>query len=294
MTTAPLTRDPSGPDTAVPDTAGEDRAEPDPAAPGSAAPGSADPGETPSIPASRRPRVRAPGYEPDPVSSPPAARAYGAGADVRTPATTGWNVRPAAGRHSRDDAPGATPAEGSRPAGPGTAGPHPPADARHDRPGRHATPDPLQARATVLVRAVLEVLCGRRPPAQLAGAAAPSVLRYLAATRPDTARTRTARSGRVHVRRPHADAAEVVAVCRIGDRVRALALRLDREPGIGGAHGDDPVVSRPVASGPGGTGPVASGPVTSGPVTSGPGGTGPGHAGRGGAGGWVCTAARLL
>ncbi|RZT88171.1 hypothetical protein EV383_5108 [Pseudonocardia sediminis] len=75
---------------------------------------------------------------------------------------------------------------------------------------------------------MLEVLAGRRQPGQLAAAVTPEVLRYLGASRPST--VRAVAPGRVHVAQPHPGAAEVVTVCRVGDRIRALTLRLDVVP----------------------------------------------------------------
>jgi hypothetical protein len=76
---------------------------------------------------------------------------------------------------------------------------------------------------------MVEVLAGRRAPAHLAGIARPEVVRYLTASR-TTGPAGPVAPARVHVSRPGRDAAEIVAVCRVGTRYRALAVRLDREP----------------------------------------------------------------
>ncbi|SFN12474.1 hypothetical protein SAMN05216207_1008105 [Pseudonocardia ammonioxydans] len=108
-----------------------------------------------------------------------------------------------------------------------------------------------RARAAELTRLVIEVLAGRRPPAQLGELTTPRVLRYLTAMRTGTA-ARPAlaraghggragapgcggpvggRAGRVHVGLPHADAAEVCVTVPVAGRPRALVLRLDRAAG---------------------------------------------------------------
>ncbi|MDN5918409.1 MAG: Rv3235 family protein, partial [Pseudonocardia sp.] len=140
-----------------------------------------------------------------------------------------------------------------------------PAVAPARSPGAPAARRP-HALAGALVRSMLEVLAGRRRPVQLVALVAPEVLRYLTAASPST--VRAVAPGRVHVRQPHPDAAEVVAVCRVGDRIRALTLRLDARP----------------AAGSGG----ASGGATAGPgrATGGPGDRDETV--------WICTAVRLL
>ncbi|TCK20567.1 hypothetical protein EV378_4528 [Pseudonocardia endophytica] len=89
--------------------------------------------------------------------------------------------------------------------------------------------DDVRRRATATVRAMVEVLAGRRPPAHLAGVARPEVVRYLTASR-TTGRDGPVAPARVHVTRPTRQAAEIVAVCRFGERFRALTVRLDRDP----------------------------------------------------------------
>lgn len=160
--------------------------------------------------ARRRPRLRAPRHEPEPlaVGAPHPRRNEWSGT------ATAPCVPDPAGRPAHR----ATPATVSADAGPA---PH--------------------ARAGALVRSVLEVLAGRRQPAQLADAVTPEVLRYLSASRPSTVRAVV--PGRVHVRQPHPQAAEVVAVCRVGDRTRALTLRLDTRPARPGHGGGRPATA---------------------------------------------------
>lgn len=86
-------------------------------------------------------------------------------------------------------------------------------------------------RAETVVRTVLEVFDGHRPLTHLVPYASPEVLRYVAAGVP--------RRGpgpphgvlrSLHCRPVDRTGAEVTAVCRFGDRVRALAARLDLTP----------------------------------------------------------------
>lgn len=155
--------------------------------------------------APHRPRMRAPGYEPDPHpagSAPPGT--------IRARAEPGTGGLGAGGEGGVGAGLARTP--------------------ERERPARAPDESGLHARSAALVRSMLEVLTGRRPPTQLSGTAAPQVVRYLAACRSASVRAGrpgTAHAGRVHVRSPHPGAAEVVAVCRVGDRIRALALRLD-------------------------------------------------------------------
>ncbi|MCO1654701.1 Rv3235 family protein [Pseudonocardia humida] len=79
-----------------------------------------------------------------------------------------------------------------------------------------------------VLRIVIEVLDGRRPPAHLDAAADPSVLRYWRAAR-EVRRTGTpTRLGRMRVCLPAPGVAEVAAVCTVDGRVRALAARFER------------------------------------------------------------------
>lgn len=200
-------------------------------APPARVPAAPRPLRDPPVPVPRRPTVRAPGHEPAPLPTGRGnphdpdrhAPASGPGPFHGSPATPG--TPPVAGGRARPPHRAGDPAADRAVAG--TAGRAGGAD-----PGAGPPPArPPHARATALVRSMVEVLAGRRQPAQLAAAVTPEVLRYLSASRP--AAVRAAGAGRVHVRQPHPGAAEVVAVCRIGDRTRALALRLDLGPGAG-------------------------------------------------------------
>ncbi len=165
----------------------------------------------------RRPRMRLPAYEPEPVGPPAASPAA-------LPALLPMAVaHPGAGA-GRGVAGGVTAGDT---VAVGIAGPGPAV-----RAGRVARPDQdVHRRATALVRAMVEVLAGRRAPAHLAGVARPEVVRYLTASRASGPGTQAATApGRVHVCRPGPDAAEVVAVCRFGRRFRALTIRMDRRP----------------------------------------------------------------
>ena len=92
----------------------------------------------------------------------------------------------------------------------------------------------VRAQLARVVVLLLEVLDGRRPVAGVAVLVAPSVARYLRATR----RVRPGAASRVvsvHVFTPRPGAAEVAAVCRISGKARAVALRfeLDTQPDDG-------------------------------------------------------------
>ena len=80
----------------------------------------------------------------------------------------------------------------------------------------------------VTLRRAIEVLDGRRPAEHLDGHLVPGLPGYWAA---EVARRRSegpSRVLRLRVFLPHADAAEVAAVCRVDGRVRALAARFER------------------------------------------------------------------
>jgi hypothetical protein len=87
----------------------------------------------------------------------------------------------------------------------------------------------VRARARRVVQVILEVLDGHRPPAQLSRIVDPSPLAYLRAVAAQLGAGRRQRSrlGSVLVCQPHEGAAEVAAVCRVGGRIRALAMRLE-------------------------------------------------------------------
>ncbi len=142
--------------------------------------------------------MRRPAHEPDPETGPPGS--------ASAPGAPPWRAATC------------TPAGGPAP------------DVRPEAPRRPPHPDDdLRRRSAATVRAMVEVLAGRRAPAHLAGVARPEVVRYLTASRA-TGTAAPAAPTRVHVSRPSRDAAEIVAVCRFGTRSRALAVRLDREP----------------------------------------------------------------
>jgi hypothetical protein len=114
-----------------------------------------------------------------------------------------------------------------------------------------ATQRGLPGRAELVLRLVLEVVAGRRPPAQLHGMVTRRVLRYVAAeaTRPpahDRAPRRLSRMAEVRqpqlgsstgpglrsmrICHPVDEVAEVSAVWRYHNRVRALAARFELVP----------------------------------------------------------------
>ncbi|WP_410942006.1 Rv3235 family protein [Pseudonocardia phyllosphaerae] len=135
-----------------------------------------------------------------------------------------------------------------RPAGFPVAGPPVPTAAPPPvvDPTLPADRDRAREQAGAITRLVVEVLAGRRQPAQLTGLAPPAVVRQLAALRPAGRSTRHAgpggrvpppgcgaapeirRPARLHVAHPHPDAAEVCTTTVVGGRTRALVLRLDR------------------------------------------------------------------
>ena len=86
-----------------------------------------------------------------------------------------------------------------------------------------------RAAAGHLLLLVVEVLNRRRPAAQLAEAAVPSVVRYVRVATPARGLVQVAS---LHVRMPCDGAAEIVAVCRFGTGAavgyRVVAARLDR------------------------------------------------------------------
>jgi hypothetical protein len=78
-----------------------------------------------------------------------------------------------------------------------------------------------------LLRIVIDILNKRRPLIQLKDIADPSVIRCVRVAIPDHDIVQT-RS--LHITQPRAGAGEVTAVCRVGTRYRAIALRLDHRP----------------------------------------------------------------
>ncbi|WP_143690406.1 Rv3235 family protein [Williamsia sterculiae] len=78
---------------------------------------------------------------------------------------------------------------------------------------------------------VLEVVDRRRPPAQLAPIAVPHIIDQLRASVGPRATSRTAATlRRVHVQWPRPDAAEIFGTYQRGDRVQAIAGRIERVP----------------------------------------------------------------
>jgi uncharacterized protein DUF6459 len=92
------------------------------------------------------------------------------------------------------------------------------------------TTEQATALVTTIVRALLEVLEGRRPPRQLAPALGPEVLDRLE-TLMSLGGRRVGHDGlrlyKVRVCLPHRSAIEGCAVVRAGRRFRALAIRLE-------------------------------------------------------------------
>jgi hypothetical protein len=88
----------------------------------------------------------------------------------------------------------------------------------------------VRARARRVLQVVLEVLDGHRPLAQLSRIVDPSPLAYLRAAAGQLGAGRRSRSRLKSIRvcQPHEGAAEVAAVCRVGGRTRALAMRLEQ------------------------------------------------------------------
>ena len=95
-------------------------------------------------------------------------------------------------------------------------------------------PDVTEVRATVLVllRALVEVIAGRRQMATLAGSLSGPVQRYARAAMLRY-RGEPVRIGSAHLARPVETAVEAVVVIETGDRVRALAVGLRQVPGGG-------------------------------------------------------------
>lgn len=101
-------------------------------------------------------------------------------------------------------------------------------------------PDPTRW-LTVAAQALLEVMAGLRPPAQVVRTCAPEVYlavsrRYASAARRAQAqgieRVRRPKVTRVHVHSVSADIVEAAVLLVVGPRVRAMAIRVD---GAGGS-----------------------------------------------------------
>jgi hypothetical protein len=76
----------------------------------------------------------------------------------------------------------------------------------------------------------MEVLDGRRPPAQLAVHVEPPVLRYWRAAAQQRLVRSPARFARIRLCLPRCGVAEVAVTCDIDGRARALAARFERDP----------------------------------------------------------------
>jgi Family of unknown function (DUF6459) len=96
--------------------------------------------------------------------------------------------------------------------------------------GRDELPEPTVV-ARRLVIGVIETVTGRRPASQLRAHASPTVQAGLARDAGRMSRLGTTRRPAalhsIHVTEPADGVAEVAAVVRVGDRFRALALRLE-------------------------------------------------------------------
>ena len=90
--------------------------------------------------------------------------------------------------------------------------------------------DALGVQRTVgtTLRLAVEVLDGRRPPEQLATRLDPGTLGQWRAARACRRTAAASRVLRLRLCLPHAEAAEVAAVCRIDGQVRAVAARFER------------------------------------------------------------------
>lgn len=91
-----------------------------------------------------------------------------------------------------------------------------------------ADPEPVRAAVVAVLRAILEMVAGRRPTGLAAAAVAePQVLRYVRATLAVQGPGPVPRVRRVLLGRPAAAAVETAAVVALGGRVRAVAARFE-------------------------------------------------------------------
>ncbi|WP_219420344.1 Rv3235 family protein [Pseudonocardia nigra] len=88
---------------------------------------------------------------------------------------------------------------------------------------------PVQLPVARVLRLILEVIDARRPVAQLAAVAAPSVLRYARAARLAGRSARVSRLLSLRVCRPTEHAVEAVAVVAVDQRHRAVAARFEQQ-----------------------------------------------------------------
>jgi hypothetical protein len=95
-----------------------------------------------------------------------------------------------------------------------------------ETPGNRATPS-ARAVATVVVRAIVEAMTGIRPAAHLAAWTSPQVQTDLERLTADNLRRRRYTLRCVRVCEPREGIAEVAAVIAQGERVSALALRME-------------------------------------------------------------------
>jgi hypothetical protein len=85
--------------------------------------------------------------------------------------------------------------------------------------------------AAVVTRALLEVVCGQRPAAQLAGWTTPALQAELARVSGTVSARRRYVVRSLRVTEPRPGVAEVVAVVARGDRIAAIALRMESSAG---------------------------------------------------------------
>ncbi|TQM15135.1 hypothetical protein FB558_1917 [Pseudonocardia kunmingensis] len=121
------------------------------------------------------------------------------------------------------------PPPGPAPAPSGPPRPPPPGSAARRHPGREFVDAHLAA--TRILRLALEVLDGRRPPAQLRTHFADAPLRYWRAAAGRRTARAPARCGRLRLCLPRSGVAEVAVTCVVDGRHRALAARFERHDG---------------------------------------------------------------
>jgi hypothetical protein len=85
--------------------------------------------------------------------------------------------------------------------------------------------------ASHILRRALEVLDGRRPPAQLAPYFAPRPLRYWRAAAAQHAPRSRTRHGRLRICLPRTGVAEIATTCHVDGAIRALAARFEHTDG---------------------------------------------------------------
>jgi Family of unknown function (DUF6459) len=122
---------------------------------------------------------------------------------------------------------------GSRPAPPQAPHPVEPVEPVEPVDTGVADRERMDAHAAVarILRLALEVLDGRRPPAQLEAHFGRAALRYWRVKVEQRRPRSPARLGRIHLCLPAPGTAEAAAACFVDGRVRALAARFDRTGG---------------------------------------------------------------